>query len=156
MSTLSIEDRESTPIVELLSEFKSGPETSASRPEPKPVNAIAHPAQSPATSEAPAHIFVQTDAQDSPAAGVAVVQLVRGAWPNANVESHVERIPTQKMPNGAQVRYFNEVDAAKANRCASILRPDFPKIQVVRVGLPSPKGQLEIWLPKTSRAPVQP
>jgi len=93
-------------------------------------------------------MYVQMDVQDSLVSGTKVVQLLRAGWPSANVESKVQRIPTKKMPDTAQVRYFNESDAAIANRCVEILRKAYPDARVVRIGLPSPRGQLEVWLPK--------
>ena len=47
---------------------------------------------------------------------------------------------------------FNESDLAIANRCVEILRKAYPDARVVRIGLPSPKGQLEVWLPKVRPA----
>ena len=47
---------------------------------------------------------------------------------------------------------FNESDLAIANRCVEILRKAYPDARVVRIGLPSAKGQLEVWLPKVRPA----
>ena len=93
-------------------------------------------------------MYVQEDATDTPEAGAKVVQLLRKGWPTANVESQIQKIPTQKMPEVAQVRYFNASDEAFANRCVEILKHAYPNARVVRIGLPSPKGQLEVWLPR--------
>jgi hypothetical protein len=149
-SKLSIADEESQPIVELLSEFGTGPNASVSHPTPKQLGAAAPapPGNLTATVDGGPHMFVQEDVQDSPASGAKIVQLLHAGWPSATVENQVQRIPTQKMPDTAQVRYFNESDAAIANRCANILRQAYPDARVVRIGLPSPKGQLEVWLPK--------
>jgi len=168
-STLNVADNESQPIVELLSEFGAGPSAPGAGPTPKPVEAAPSqgpplgnsPNRAPASAEhgtspapespeAPAapHMFVQMDAKDSPSSGVKVIQLLHAGWPSANVEKKVQLIPTQKMPDTAQVRYFNESDAAMANRCLAILQKAYPDARVVRIGLPSPKGQLEVWLPK--------
>src|SRR5260370_14582332 len=148
-STVSVADNESQPIVELLSEFGNGPTASVAHPTPKPLEASVVPNRSPASDEpAPPHMYVQMHVQDSPASGVKVVQLLRAGWPSANVESKAQKIPTQKMPDTAQVRYFNESDLAIATRCVEILRKAYPNARVVRIGLPSPKGQLEVWLPK--------
>jgi hypothetical protein len=158
-STLSIADNQNEPIVELLSEFGnvgSGPIDSTRRPTPKPIDAIPLPDRSPASVEERPHIFVQMDVQDNTPSGATVVQFLHAGWPSANVESKVERIPTQKMPDTAQVRYFNESDVGIANRCASILRPRYPNVRVVRIGLLSPKGQLEVWLPKIKPTGAEP
>jgi hypothetical protein len=148
-SMLNIADAQSAPIVELLSEF-GGPTTAASSPTtPKPLEAAVSPAQSPA-SVVSAHMYVQEDVQDTPASGAKVVQLLQTGWPSARVENKVQRIPSQKMPDVAQVRYFNGADAAIAQRCVGILKKVYPNARVVRVGLPSPQGQLEVWLPKVA------
>jgi hypothetical protein len=93
-------------------------------------------------------MYIQEDAADTPEDGAKVVQLLRTGWPAANVESAVQRIPSQKMPDVAQVRYFAAADEALANRCIAILKQAYPDARAVRVGLPSPKGQLEVWLPR--------
>jgi hypothetical protein len=155
-STVSVADNESQPIVELLSEFGNGSPApgsapSIAHPTPKPVEASVVPDRSPASDgPLPPHMYVQMDAQDTPASGASVVQLLRTGWPSAVVESKVQKIPSQKMPGTAQVRYFSESDLVIANRCAAILRKVYPDARVVRIGLPSPKGQLEVWLPRVS------
>jgi hypothetical protein len=95
-------------------------------------------------------MYVQEDVRDTPASGAKVVQLLQTGWPSAKVENEVQRIPSQTMPDVAQVRYFNEADVAKAQRCVEILKKVYPNARVVRIGLPSPKGQLEVWLPKVA------
>jgi hypothetical protein len=146
-STLSIADNQSQPIVQLLSEFGTSQNASVSPTTPKPVEAAAS-SRSPASVDVRAHMYVQEDATDTPEAGTKVVQLLRKGWPTANVESQVQKIPTQKMPDVAQVRYFNASDEAFANRCLEILKQTYPNARVVRIGLPSPKGHLEVWLPR--------
>jgi hypothetical protein len=146
-STFSIADNDSQPIVQLLSEFGTSQNASVSPTTPKPVEA-AVPSRSPASVDVRAHMYVQEDATDTPEAGTKVLQLLRKGWPTANVESQVQKIPTQKMPDVAQVRYFNAPDEAFANRCVEILKQAYPNARAVRIGLPSPKGQLEVWLPR--------
>jgi hypothetical protein len=148
-STLSVADNESQPIVLLLSEFGASQNASVSATTPKPVEAAVL-TQSPAAVDSRAHMYVQEDATENPEAGANVVQLLRKGWPTANVESQVQKIPSQKMPDAAQVRYFNASDEALANRCVGILKQAYPNARVVRIGLPSPKGQLEVWLPRKS------
>ncbi len=164
-SKLSVSDEQTQQIVQLLSELR--PVANVAATQATPVNpaqtgrtAQLVGAQRPSPSEqAPAHvtahIFVQQDASADPQAGANVVQLLRSSWPTANVESKVELIPTEKMPDQAQVRFFNSADAAFADKCVQSLRQTYPNARVVRVGLPSPNGQLEVWLPK-SHPPPQP
>lgn len=149
-STLSIADLQSQPIVQLLSEFRPRPaDTPAERPKLQPVKPVLPSVQPPPPTAARGpHIYVQMDALDDRAAGANVVGTLRAQWPSANVEREVERIPTQRMPNAAQVRYFNDSDAEAANRCVTILSPLYPNVRAMRIGLPSPAGQIEVWLPK--------
>jgi hypothetical protein len=149
-STVSIADNQSEPIVELLSEFGTGKSAAMSPTTPKRVEAVPSPIASPAGNldHPQAHMYVQEDTADTPEDGAKVVQLLRTGWPTANVESAVQRIPSQKMPDVAQVRYFDDADAALADRCVGILKQAYPDARAVRIGLPSPKGQLEVWLPK--------
>lgn len=149
-STLNIADAQSEPIVELLSEFGGPASAPSSLTTPKPVQAAVSAVQSPASVAVSAHMYVQEDVQDTPASGAKVVQLLQTGWPSAKVENQVQRIPSQKMPDVAQVRYFNGTDAAMAQRCVGILKKVYPNARVVRSGLPSPKGQLEVWLPKVA------
>jgi hypothetical protein len=150
-STVSIADDQSEPIVELLSEFGTSKSAATSPTTPKRVEAVppvSSPAGNPEQPRPQAHMYVQEDAADSPEDGAKVVQLLRSGWPTANVESAVQRIPSQKMPDVAQVRYFDAADEALANRCVAILKQAYPGARVVRIGLPSPRGQLEVWLPR--------
>jgi hypothetical protein len=148
-STVSIADDQSEPIVELLSEFGTGQSAAMSPTTPKRVEA-APPISSPVGTldHPPAHMYVQEDAADTQEDGAKVVQLLRTGWPAADVESAVQRIPSQKMPDVAQVRYFAAADEALADRCVGILKQAYPDARAVRIGLPSPKGQLEVWLPR--------
>jgi hypothetical protein len=150
-STVSIADDQVGPIVELLSEFGTGKSAVTSPTTPKRVEAVprvSSPAGNLEQSHSQAHMYIQEDAADSREDGAKVVQLLRRGWPTANVESAVQRIPSQKMPDVAQVRYFDAADEALANRCIAILRQAYPGARAVRVGLPSPSGQLEVWLPR--------
>ena len=154
-STVSVSDATSEPIVALLSEFNLSGVASALPPPPKPGQSES-PARNPASgSPAPAvaapvqvHIYIQQDANSPAGDGQSAVQLLRQDWPKATVESKVELIPTRKMPGTPQVRYFNASDSGIAAKCLSMLQGKYPTMRVVRVGLTSPQGQLEVWLPK--------
>jgi hypothetical protein len=150
-STVSIADDQSEPIVELLSEFATGKGAVTSPTTPKRVEAVPPGPPPVGNLEQPhsqAHMYIQEDAADTPEDGAKVVQLLHTGWPTANVEPAVQRIPSQKMPDVAQVRYFDAADEALADRCIAILKQAYPDARAVRIGLPSPKGQLEVWLPR--------
>ena len=64
------------------------------------------------------------------------------------VASSVEKIDSLKMPIVAQVRYFNEADKPLAETALAQLQKQFPNAKLVRIALPAPTGQLEVWLPR--------
>jgi len=103
-----------------------------------------------ATTAIPArgHVYVQRDQSDQSHADAAVVAaLQRSGFP---VVPQVEAIASSKMPHIAQVRYFNATDLARANKALGVLKASFPDAQLKRIPLPSPDGQLEVWLPKAA------
>lgn len=142
-STVSVSDQQSEPIVELLSEIGNAITASQSV---KP-SIVMGPTVEPG-AKIQTHIYIQQDIADNPASGTAAVQTIRNGWPTANVESKVQRIPTDKMPSTGQIRYFNAADIDIATKCQRILQPSYPNMRVVRIGLASPAKQLEVWLPK--------
>lgn len=103
----------------------------------------------PAASLAvPYHVYIQRDALDgSHRDAIVATDLSQAGFP---VASKVESVPSGKMPNQAQVRYFNLTDLESAKRALVILQKQFPNAQLRRIPLPSPNGQLEVWLPKVS------
>ena len=151
-STLSVADKQSQPIVQLLSEFRPDPNVTAKAAKPQAIQRTMTKAAPPAPGKSGPHMFVQMDELDKRSSGDKVVQLLRAQWPSANVESQVEKIRTRNMPKTAQIRYSNESDAAIAKRCVEILSSIYPNVQAVRIGIPSPTGQLEVWLPRVSGA----
>lgn len=170
-SSLSISDNEIQPIVILLSEFNAaGPvpaassspamQTSSAKPpagQPVPVQMEAATplklaplsSSGAAAAQAPQNkIFIQQDVKDKPGAGAKVGKLIHAAWPQANIVSKIEMIPTKRMPPRPQVRFFNASDAALADKLLAIFKQSYPDARKVRIGLPSPQGQIEIWLPR--------
>jgi hypothetical protein len=103
------------------------------------------------TASAPAiagqgRIYIQRDASDSSHKDSAVsAALIHAVFP---VVPKVEPIPSAKMPNHAQVRYFNASDLGTATKALTILRTLLPNAELMHIALPSPNGQLEVWLPK--------
>jgi hypothetical protein len=95
-------------------------------------------------------IYLQRDSSDNSESGNAVVQNLKAA--QLSVAAGVERIPTEKMPSVAQVRYFRPEDQAKAERTLAVLKGQYPDAKLVALRIPSPPGQLEVWLPKAGAA----
>lgn len=67
------------------------------------------------------------------------------------VSRAIEPVNSSSMPRTAQVRYFNDADKPKAEKALELLKQNFNSAALVRVGLPAPSGQLEVWLPKASQ-----
>lgn len=91
-------------------------------------------------------VFVQRDRVDkSNNAELIVTALSAGKF---GVAKAIERIDSSRMPKVAQVRYFNDADKTLAERALAQLQLQFPSATIVRIGLPAPSGQLEVWLPR--------
>jgi hypothetical protein len=146
--TVSVTDFESEPIVELLSEFNPTSQNPAATPKPQAV--ATGSAAAPPGGPARTHIYIEQDTADTKANATGIVKYLSDNWPSANVEHGVEKIPSAKMPAGGQVRYFNDADLPLARKCVDILKNKYPSIRAVRIGLSSPRGQLEVWMPKVS------
>jgi hypothetical protein len=99
----------------------------------------------PAAAEA-GRVYVQRDRADSPARAQAVLRALIGA--DFNVIPQVEALDSGKVPLRAQVRYFRDEDSGRAEAAAAALKELFPEIGAVRISLPGPPGQLEVWMPR--------
>lgn len=110
----------------------------------------------PAQIASSGHVYVQRDAGDASGRADRLVAALRGA--GFPVAAKVEMVPSDRMPTKAQVRYFNIADRDTAERALGLLRADFADAGLLRFPLPSPPGQLEIWLPRATprRALVTP
>jgi hypothetical protein len=114
--------------------------------------AVAATSLAPATVTKPqvlaatGRVYVQRDRVDSTSKAESVVAALQSAA--FGVAGSIERIDSSRMPKAAQVRYFNEGDRPGAERALVELQKQFPDAKLVRVGLPAPVGQLEVWLPK--------
>jgi hypothetical protein len=116
---------------------------------PATVQLTIHPATAPIAASTGTRIFVQADTSAPHTDAAAFVSFLQGAWPSATVVPQVEFVPSAKMPNSAQVRFFNAADEPLADKCLGIMKQKFPTARKVRIGLSAPTGQLEVWLPKS-------
>lgn len=89
-------------------------------------------------------LYIQKDKSDA----TDVPQLVARALKDGGLRANprVENIATEKMPRFTQVRYFNDADRPTAERAAAVIKSRYPDVRIVRIGLPAPSGQLEVWL----------
>ncbi len=94
-------------------------------------------------------VYVQQDKTDT----ADTKSVISGLQKTFSVASAVEKIDTSKMPKDPQVRYFNDQDRAKAEQIAAELKTKgYATAAPVRLGLPAPSGQVEVWLPKNPAA----
>lgn len=174
-SSVTVADQKSTQILQMLAVIEAPPQAvqpdrnpasvdhghyhhahPGSTPEPPPIKVAApiiREAQTAQVASPPignfvARVYLQQDAADPPAFGTRFAQALKDNWPKAQVIQQVEKIPSAKMPGGAQVRFFNAADLDIANKCRDHLKSIGIDARVVRVGLTAPQGQLEVWLPK--------
>lgn len=101
----------------------------------------------PSTPTGVGRIFIQKDRLDKSGASQSVINNLRAA--NFKVENNVESIDSSKMPRVAQIRFFNDTDRELATQAAEKLRAQFFEISVLKLKLPAPTGQLEVWLPRS-------
>ena len=117
-------------------------------------NAAAIAVVKPVAIQRAGKVYVQRDAGDQSGTDTKVVAALDAA--NLRVVPKIEVVPTEKMPTVAQVRYFNDGDLELAETARTALAASFQDARVVRIALPSPPGQLEVWLPKAGAARLNP
>lgn len=90
-------------------------------------------------------IYVQQDKADK----TNTQALLKALKKTFKVAGSVEKLDSAKMPSRAQVRYFSEKDRAKAEAVVEQLKAQgYASAAPVYIGIASPPGQLEVWLPK--------
>ena len=146
-SDISIKDSASTGFLQVISVVTP----------PPPGNQVPDAPVSAASASAPASqvfsasggkVFVQQDKGDPVDAQAVVADLGK----TFTVAKTIEKIDT-KMPKDPQVRYFNETDRGKAEQITAELKvKGYATAEPVRLGLPAPVGQVEVWLPKNTSA----
>ena len=157
-SALSISDTEPVGFLQIISALE--PRGASASPAPQP-SAMPGTGSFPASVvtanlrvEAPTaprregRIYVQRDRADASGSDERLVSALRQA--GLEVMPRVEPIASDKMPAAAQVRYFNDEDAALAVKAVDALRLVAPGARTVRIDLPAPPGQLEVWLARVA------
>lgn len=128
------------------------PATSGQPDTPQPLPDIA--VKRPALAVRAGRVFVQRDEGDASGTDAKVVAALQAT--DLPVVRKIEQVDTTKMPSVAQVRYFNDEDVAVANTALNTLSKFYAGARLVRVQLPSPRGQLEVWLPKAGAPSPRP
>lgn len=140
-SEISIKDVSAKSFLQIISLVVSVPASSSAAP--TEVKVVAGAASAPPAGTG--KVYVQQDKTDARDARVLVADIKR----NFPVAESIERIDSAKMPQDPQVRYFNDADEGKAESIAAELKTKgYVTAQPVRLGLPAPAGQVEVWLPK--------
>ena len=136
-SQITVSDEKDEGFLAVISEFTA----SASGT----VAAVSKP-QAPQAGSTTGSIYIQQSAADPSQNAQAIAQSLQAAQlPTA---SGIEKIPEDKMPRTAEVRYFNSADEGKARETLETVRRSYPKAKLVALPLPAPAGQIEVWLPK--------
>jgi hypothetical protein len=89
-------------------------------------------------------LYIQVDANDTSRSAEQLEKALRSA--NIKVADGIEKVGSSQMPSVTQVRYFNDRDKSKAESILAIVRQFKPNAISIRVGLPAPIGQTEVWL----------
>jgi hypothetical protein len=159
-SALSISDAEPVGFLQIISAIAppvigggSAPvPTQPTRPAPSaypgPISTAKLTVQAPSAPQRKGRVYVQRDRADTSGNDAKLVTALRDA--GLAVVPQVEAIDSDKMPAAPQVRYFNDGDAALAEMAAAALRAFAPGARTVRISLPSPSGQLEVWLARAA------
>ena len=87
--------------------------------------------------------YIQVDASDTSGSVFELEKALKAS--NVRIADGIEKIKSSQMPAVTQVRYFNETDKSKAESILAIVRRFKPNAITLRVGLPAPSGQTEIW-----------
>ena len=91
-------------------------------------------------------VYIQVDASDNSGVAKQVSTQLRRA--SFSVPDGIETIPGSRMPLVTQIRYFNESDKKSALALTQLVRAFRPNAVIVRLGIPAPLGQMEVWLTK--------
>jgi pentatricopeptide repeat protein len=120
-----------------------------SEPQPAAAPALPQPAAAPAL---PQRVYVHiADESQRPQAQALQAQLREQKF----LMPGIENVGRARAPAVADVRYFNEGDAATARRVLDEMRKAGIKVDPTPKKLPlqAPEGQVEIWLPRPGVLP---
>ena len=140
-STVTVSDATTSGFLAVVSQFTVAANPTAATALVKPTETA-----SPDPSGSAGTIFVQGDADDSPEHGRSVIAALTAA--RIKVAPSIEKLAAAKLPKQAQVRYFRPEDKAKAEGVLATLKDRYPDAKLVPLRLPSPPGQVEVWLPR--------
>lgn len=133
-NTVKIEDEEPGGFIQILQRLAI-PRSTQGGETPTPVQPIARGV-----------LFIQVDSTAPSSTATDVARVL--AANSFNVSPEIEKIDTSRMPQVTQVRFFNDSDKASADLALKIVSVSRPNAVAVRVGIPAPSGQLELWLTK--------
>ena len=146
---ISIKDPSATAFLQVISILTPPPPRSTNPTTAVQVSAV--PASAASAGDT-GKVYVQQDRTDS----VDTRPIVASLQKSFSVAGVVEKIDTAKMPRDPQVRYFNDKDREKAEQIATELKTKgYATVEPVRLGLPAPAGQVEVWLPKNSPSAIE-
>jgi hypothetical protein len=148
--TVAVKDEKRTNFLQILAQVSPQPQSTTvdikSIPTTPPTTASWETPPSWDTLDTTGIVYIQIDKSDISTDGDDLSKKLKQS--SINVAGGIERIQSTRMPKVTQVRYFNGGDKGKAEEIQAILKEKRPDTALVRLGLPAPKGQLEIWLTK--------
>lgn len=134
--TINVKDEKQQSFLQIISEVSVQPQATT----------IKSISLAPAPAGTTGIVYIQMDKSDASTSGDDLFKELKQS--SINIARGIERIQSTQMPKVTQVRYFNDGDKDKAERIQTILKRTRPDTALVRLGLPAPNGQLEIWLTK--------
>jgi hypothetical protein len=131
---IDLQDKTASDFLQIYAEIKPAPDRKTLAIEPvTPV-------------DTPGKIYIQRDATDTGENADKIrSSLVAAAF---DVAPDIESVDSAKMPQTTQVRYFNAADLPAATKVATQLSAYASDVKLVKLGLPAPQGQLEVWFTK--------
>jgi len=150
LGTVTVKDEKQTNFLQIVAQVSPQPQSTTvdikSIPTTPPTTASWETPPSWDTLDTTGIVYIQIDKSDISTDGDDLSKKLKQS--SINVAGGIERIQSTRMPKVTQVRYFNGGDKGKAEEIQAILKEKRPDTALVRLGLPAPKGQLEIWLTK--------
>lgn len=178
--SVEVKDAEETAFLQIISALVRGPgdelvlaAPGAARAETRPAPPPPPPPKVSAMTPEELDRFLATLNPASGGPERPVLQVVKGErQPEAAVAARVPAeatlqkfrigavlprdVPERLLPATAELRYFHAADAEAAQALLESLRPHEPAARLVRVRLPAPRQQFELWMPQQLHGSARP
>ena len=147
-ATIILKDEQSTGFLQIISEVAIQKE--ADQTEPGSLTKVAAPSGGLLGTNfylTSGTTYIQMEKGDPSTAGIELINTLKQlSW---NVSNNVQKVEPTLMPKSSQIRYFHDEDKVNAEKLQNDLKTTHPELKIVRLVIPAPTGQLEIWLTKS-------